>query len=130
VPAPENPGYHFGFHRGKPRVRGIAAFGDNHPGYDRFIVTRRFSLELEIQVSHRVQCKGLDDIWEQTTHSEPAKSQPVATGSIKLNRGALSASEFGPDDRKPKFVCFVIFTLASARAQQAFWSFFLHLTLT
>jgi len=33
----ENPGYHFGFHRRKPRVRGIAAFGDNHPGYDRFI---------------------------------------------------------------------------------------------
>jgi len=34
----ENSGYHFGFHRGKPRVCGIATFGDNHPGYDRFAI--------------------------------------------------------------------------------------------
>jgi len=33
----ENPGFHFGFHCGKPRVSGIAAEGGNHPGYDRFI---------------------------------------------------------------------------------------------
>ncbi|KAH9967211.1 hypothetical protein BC827DRAFT_1123653 [Russula dissimulans] len=27
----ENPGYHFGIHRRKPRVSGIAAFGGNRP---------------------------------------------------------------------------------------------------
>jgi len=34
----ENPGYHFGLHREKPWVGGIAAFGGNPPGYDRFIL--------------------------------------------------------------------------------------------
>jgi len=34
----ENPGYHFGLHREKPWVGGIAAFGGNPPGYDRFIM--------------------------------------------------------------------------------------------